>query len=179
MVPAGRLPGRKWVNAKRVQPDLQWLKVLLWNCSSPGALRRRCLYAMRAIVRSLGGLRSWHAPRQASGPIQTPGLDVFANDAEAAQRHQRLQEIPHVTADEVAKAALFLASDDLWLALSCSWTDRRRSESARFYARVPENLEAVAAGHRDQRDAGRVGGAATSAVDVHTPLRRCRPPMRC
>jgi hypothetical protein len=55
MVPAGRLPGRKWVNAKRVQPDLQWLKVLLWNCSSPGALRRRCLYAMRAIVRSLGG----------------------------------------------------------------------------------------------------------------------------
>jgi hypothetical protein len=33
------------------------MKMLLWNCSGPAGLRRRCLYAMRAIVAisSVGG----------------------------------------------------------------------------------------------------------------------------
>jgi hypothetical protein len=45
--------------------------------------------------------------------------------------------------------------------LNCSWMgERRRSEPLCFQARVCETLEAVAAGDRHSRDAGRVDGAA-------------------
>ena len=46
------------------------------------------------------------------GPIQTPGLDAFANDDVKSQLKSMVPLGRIGTPDEVAKVALFLASDD-------------------------------------------------------------------
>jgi NAD(P)-dependent dehydrogenase (short-subunit alcohol dehydrogenase family) len=75
--------------------------------------------ATKAAIRSFA--RTWTADLKARrirvnvlspGPIQTPGFDVFAND-EVKSFMQSIVPLGRIgTADEVAKAALFLASDD-------------------------------------------------------------------
>jgi NAD(P)-dependent dehydrogenase (short-subunit alcohol dehydrogenase family) len=75
--------------------------------------------ATKAAIRSFA--RSWTADLKARqirvnvlspGPIQTPGFDVFAN-ADVKSFMQSIVPLGRIgTADEVAKAALFLASDD-------------------------------------------------------------------
>jgi NAD(P)-dependent dehydrogenase (short-subunit alcohol dehydrogenase family) len=75
--------------------------------------------ATKAAIRSFA--RSWTADLKARqirvnvlspGPIQTPGFDVFAN-ADVKTFMQSIVPLGRIgTADEVAKAALFLASDD-------------------------------------------------------------------
>jgi NAD(P)-dependent dehydrogenase (short-subunit alcohol dehydrogenase family) len=75
--------------------------------------------ATKAAIRSFA--RSWTADLKARrirvnvvspGPIQTPGLDTFAND-DVKGFLKTLVPLGRLgTADEVAKAVLFLASDD-------------------------------------------------------------------
>src|SRR4030088_228853 len=75
--------------------------------------------ATKAAIRSFA--RSWTADLKARrirvnvlspGPIQTPGFDVFAND-DVKSYMQSIVPLGRIgTADEVAKAALFLGSDD-------------------------------------------------------------------
>jgi NAD(P)-dependent dehydrogenase (short-subunit alcohol dehydrogenase family) len=75
--------------------------------------------ATKAAIRSFA--RSWTADLKARhirvnvlspGPIQTPGFDVFAND-DVRSYMQSIVPLGRIgTADEVGKAALFLASDD-------------------------------------------------------------------
>jgi NAD(P)-dependent dehydrogenase (short-subunit alcohol dehydrogenase family) len=75
--------------------------------------------ATKAAIRSFA--RTWTADLKARhirvnvlspGPIQTPGFDVFAND-EVRTYMQSTVPLGRIgTADEVAKAALFLGSDD-------------------------------------------------------------------
>jgi NAD(P)-dependent dehydrogenase (short-subunit alcohol dehydrogenase family) len=75
--------------------------------------------ATKAAIRSFA--RSWTADLKARhirvnvlspGPIQTPGFDVFAND-DVKTYMQSIVPLGRIgTADEVAKAALFLGSDD-------------------------------------------------------------------
>jgi NAD(P)-dependent dehydrogenase (short-subunit alcohol dehydrogenase family) len=75
--------------------------------------------ATKAAIRSFA--RSWTSELKgrhirvnvlSPGPIQTPGLDVFAND-DVKNFLKSLVPLGRLgTADEVAKAALFLASDD-------------------------------------------------------------------
>jgi NAD(P)-dependent dehydrogenase (short-subunit alcohol dehydrogenase family) len=75
--------------------------------------------ATKAAIRSFA--RSWTADLKATnirvnvlspGPIQTPGLDVFANDDVRGQLKSMVPLGRIGTPDEVAKVALFLASDD-------------------------------------------------------------------
>jgi len=75
--------------------------------------------ASKAAIRSFA--RSWTADLKARnirvnvvspGPVQTPGLDVFAND-DVKQYLKTLVPLGRIgTADEIAKAVLFLASED-------------------------------------------------------------------
>jgi NAD(P)-dependent dehydrogenase (short-subunit alcohol dehydrogenase family) len=75
--------------------------------------------ATKAAIRSFA--RSWTSDLKARGirvnvvspgPIQTPGFDVFAND-DAKQYMKSIVPLGRIgTADEIAKAVLFLASDD-------------------------------------------------------------------
>ena len=75
--------------------------------------------ATKAAIRSFA--RSWTADLKARhirvnvlspGPIQTPGFDVFAND-DVKNYMKSLVPLDRIgTPDEIAKAALFLASDD-------------------------------------------------------------------
>ena len=75
--------------------------------------------ATKAAIRSFA--RTWTADLKAKhirvnvlspGPIQTPGFDVFAND-EVKSFMQSIVPLGRIgTPDEIAKAALFLASDD-------------------------------------------------------------------
>jgi NAD(P)-dependent dehydrogenase (short-subunit alcohol dehydrogenase family) len=75
--------------------------------------------ATKAAIRSFA--RSWTADLKARhirvnvlspGPIQTPGFDVFA-DHDVKTYMQSIVPLGRIgTAEEVAKAALFLASDD-------------------------------------------------------------------
>ena len=75
--------------------------------------------ATKAAIRSFA--RSWTADLKAKhirvnvlspGPIQTPGFDVFAND-DVKNYMKSLVPLDRIgTPDEIAKAALFLASDD-------------------------------------------------------------------
>jgi NAD(P)-dependent dehydrogenase (short-subunit alcohol dehydrogenase family) len=75
--------------------------------------------ATKAAIRSFA--RTWTAELKARkirvnvlspGPIQTPGFDVFAND-ELKNLLKSTVPLDRIgTPDEVAKAALFLASDD-------------------------------------------------------------------
>jgi NAD(P)-dependent dehydrogenase (short-subunit alcohol dehydrogenase family) len=75
--------------------------------------------ATKAAIRSFA--RSWTADLKernirvnvlSPGPIQTPGLDVFAN-ADVKKYLKSIGPLGRIgTADEIAKAALFLASDD-------------------------------------------------------------------
>jgi len=75
--------------------------------------------ATKAAIRSFA--RSWTSDLKAHkirvnvvspGPIQTPGLDVFANDDVKGYLKTIVPLGRLGTADEVAKAVLFLASDD-------------------------------------------------------------------
>jgi NAD(P)-dependent dehydrogenase (short-subunit alcohol dehydrogenase family) len=75
--------------------------------------------ATKAAIRSFA--RSWTADLKATnirvnvlspGPIQTPGLDAFANDDVKSQLKSMVPLGRIGTPDEVAKVALFLASDD-------------------------------------------------------------------
>jgi NAD(P)-dependent dehydrogenase (short-subunit alcohol dehydrogenase family) len=75
--------------------------------------------ATKAAIRSFA--RSWTSDLKARqirvnvispGPIQTPGLDVFANDDVKGYLKTIVPLGRLGTADEVAKAVLFLASDD-------------------------------------------------------------------
>ena len=75
--------------------------------------------ATKAAIRSFA--RTWTADLKANkvrvnvlspGPIQTPGLDVFANDDVKNQLKSTVPLGRLGTPDEVAKVALFLASDD-------------------------------------------------------------------
>jgi NAD(P)-dependent dehydrogenase (short-subunit alcohol dehydrogenase family) len=75
--------------------------------------------ATKAAIRSFA--RTWTSDLKSRGirvnvvspgPIQTPGFDVFAND-EVKQYMKSIVPLGRIaTADEVAKAVLFLASDD-------------------------------------------------------------------
>jgi len=75
--------------------------------------------ASKAAIRSFA--RSWTADLKARhirvnvvspGPVQTPGLDVFAND-DVKQYLKTLVPLGRIgTSEEIAKAVLFLASDD-------------------------------------------------------------------
>jgi len=75
--------------------------------------------ASKAAIRSFA--RSWTADLKARhirvnvvspGPVQTPGLDVFAND-EVKQYLKTLVPLGRIgTSEEIAKAVLFLASED-------------------------------------------------------------------
>jgi NAD(P)-dependent dehydrogenase (short-subunit alcohol dehydrogenase family) len=75
--------------------------------------------ATKAAIRSFA--RTWTSDLKARGirvnvvspgPIQTPGFDVFAND-DVKQYLKSIVPLGRIaTADEVAKAVLFLASDD-------------------------------------------------------------------
>ena len=76
--------------------------------------------ATKAAIRSFA--RSWTADLKARnirvnvlspGPTQTPGFDVFANDDDVRTYMQSTVPLGRIgTAEEVAKAALFLGSDD-------------------------------------------------------------------
>jgi NAD(P)-dependent dehydrogenase (short-subunit alcohol dehydrogenase family) len=75
--------------------------------------------ATKAAIRSFA--RTWTADLKAAnirvnvlspGPIQTPGLDVFANDDVKSQLKSMVPLGRIGTPDEVAKVAVFLASDD-------------------------------------------------------------------
>lgn len=75
--------------------------------------------ATKAAIRSFA--RTWTSDLKARkirvnvlspGPIQTPGFDVFANDDVKNYLKSTVPLGRIGTADEVAKAALFLASDD-------------------------------------------------------------------
>ena len=75
--------------------------------------------ATKAAIRSFA--RSWTSDLKARhirvnvvspGPIQTPGLDLFANDDVKNSLKSQVPLGRLGTADEIAKAALFLASDD-------------------------------------------------------------------
>jgi NAD(P)-dependent dehydrogenase (short-subunit alcohol dehydrogenase family) len=73
----------------------------------------------KAAIRSFA--RTWTADLKAKhirvnvlspGPIQTPGFDVFANE-DVKSYMQSIVPLGRIgTSDEIAKAALFLASDD-------------------------------------------------------------------
>jgi NAD(P)-dependent dehydrogenase (short-subunit alcohol dehydrogenase family) len=75
--------------------------------------------ATKAAIRSFA--RTWTADLKARhirvnvlspGPIQTPGFDVFANE-DVRSYMQSIVPLGRIgTSDEIAKAALFLASDD-------------------------------------------------------------------
>jgi NAD(P)-dependent dehydrogenase (short-subunit alcohol dehydrogenase family) len=87
--------------------------------SSKGFEATTIYSATKAAIRSFA--RSWTADLKARhirvnvlspGPIQTPGLDVFANDDVKNLLKSQVPLGRLGTADEVAKAALFLASDD-------------------------------------------------------------------
>jgi len=75
--------------------------------------------ATKAAIRSFA--RSWTSDLKARnirvnvlspGPVQTPGFDVFAND-DVKNYMKSLVPLGRIgTSDEIAKAALFLASDD-------------------------------------------------------------------
>jgi NAD(P)-dependent dehydrogenase (short-subunit alcohol dehydrogenase family) len=75
--------------------------------------------ATKAAIRSFA--RTWTADLKAKhirvnvlspGPIQTPGFDVFANE-DVKTYMQSIVPLGRIgTSDEIAKAALFLASDD-------------------------------------------------------------------
>jgi NAD(P)-dependent dehydrogenase (short-subunit alcohol dehydrogenase family) len=75
--------------------------------------------ATKAAIRSFA--RSWTSDLKARnirvnvlspGPVQTPGFDVFAND-DVKKYMKSLVPLGRIgTSDEIAKAALFLASDD-------------------------------------------------------------------
>ena len=87
--------------------------------SSKGFEAATIYSATKAAIRSFA--RSWTADLKARqirvnvlspGPIQTPGLDVFANDDVKNLLKSQVPLGRLGTADEVAKAALFLASDD-------------------------------------------------------------------
>jgi NAD(P)-dependent dehydrogenase (short-subunit alcohol dehydrogenase family) len=75
--------------------------------------------ATKAAIRSFA--RSWTADLKARkirvnvvspGPVQTPGFDVFAND-DVKQYLKTLVPLGRIgTSEEIAKAVLFLASDD-------------------------------------------------------------------
>jgi NAD(P)-dependent dehydrogenase (short-subunit alcohol dehydrogenase family) len=75
--------------------------------------------ATKAAIRSFA--RTWTADLKARhirvnvlspGPIQTPGFDVFANE-DVKTYMQSIVPLGRIgTSDEIAKAALFLASDD-------------------------------------------------------------------
>jgi NAD(P)-dependent dehydrogenase (short-subunit alcohol dehydrogenase family) len=75
--------------------------------------------ASKAAIRSFA--RSWTADLKARhirvnvvspGPVQTPGLDVFAND-DVKQYLKTLVPLGRIgTSEEIAKAVLFLASED-------------------------------------------------------------------
>jgi NAD(P)-dependent dehydrogenase (short-subunit alcohol dehydrogenase family) len=75
--------------------------------------------ATKAAIRSFA--RTWTSDLKSRGirvnvvspgPIQTPGFDVFAND-DVKQYMKSIVPLGRIaTADEVAKAVLFLASDD-------------------------------------------------------------------
>jgi NAD(P)-dependent dehydrogenase (short-subunit alcohol dehydrogenase family) len=75
--------------------------------------------ATKAAIRSFA--RSWTADLKARnirvnvlspGPVQTPGFDVFANDDVRAYMKSLVPLGRLGSSDEIAKAALFLASDD-------------------------------------------------------------------
>jgi NAD(P)-dependent dehydrogenase (short-subunit alcohol dehydrogenase family) len=75
--------------------------------------------ATKAAIRSFA--RSWTSDLKARnirvnvlspGPIQTPGFDVFANDDVKAYMKSLVPLGRIGTTDEIAKVALFLASDD-------------------------------------------------------------------
>jgi NAD(P)-dependent dehydrogenase (short-subunit alcohol dehydrogenase family) len=75
--------------------------------------------ATKAAIRSFA--RSWTADLKARkirvnvlspGPIQTPGFDVFADDDVKAHMKSLVPLGRLGTSDEIAKAAVFLASDD-------------------------------------------------------------------
>jgi NAD(P)-dependent dehydrogenase (short-subunit alcohol dehydrogenase family) len=75
--------------------------------------------ATKAAIRSFA--RTWTADLKATnvrvnvlspGPIQTPGLDVFANDDVKSQLKSMVPLGRIGTPDEIAKVAVFLASDD-------------------------------------------------------------------
>ena len=107
---------RKLLRSRRIRLQLRGI------CSSAGSkgVEALAVYgATKAAIRSFA--RSWTADLKARqirvnvlspGPIQTPGFDVFAND-EVKSFMQSIVPLGRIgTADEVAKAALFLASDD-------------------------------------------------------------------
>jgi NAD(P)-dependent dehydrogenase (short-subunit alcohol dehydrogenase family) len=75
--------------------------------------------ATKAAIRSFA--RSWTSDLKARnirvnvlspGPVQTPGFDVFADDNVRSYMKSIVPLGRLGTADEIAKAALFLASDD-------------------------------------------------------------------
>jgi NAD(P)-dependent dehydrogenase (short-subunit alcohol dehydrogenase family) len=76
--------------------------------------------ATKAAIRSFA--RSWTSDLKARhirvnvlspGPVQTPGFGVFANDDDVKNYMKSLVPLGRIaTSDEIAKAALFLASDD-------------------------------------------------------------------
>src|SRR3982074_3553278 len=82
--------------------------------------------ATKAAIRSFA--RSWTADLKARnirvnvlspGPTQTPGFDVFAND-DVKTYMKSLVPLGRIgTSDEIAKAALFLASDDSSYVAGC------------------------------------------------------------
>src|SRR3982074_2598211 len=82
--------------------------------------------ATQAAIRSFA--RSWTADLKARnirvnvlspGPTQTPGFDVFAND-DVKTYMKSLVPLGRIgTSDEIAKAALFLASDDSSYVAGC------------------------------------------------------------
>jgi NAD(P)-dependent dehydrogenase (short-subunit alcohol dehydrogenase family) len=87
--------------------------------SSKGFEAATVYSATKAAIRSFA--RSWTSDLKARhirvnvvspGPIQTPGLDVFANDDVKNSLKSQVPLGRLGTADEIAKAALFLASDD-------------------------------------------------------------------
>ena len=82
--------------------------------------------ATKAAIRSFA--RSWTSDLKAQnirvnvlspGPIQTPGFDVFANDEVKAYMKSLVPLGRLGTPEEVAKAALFLASDDFEFCRRC------------------------------------------------------------
>jgi NAD(P)-dependent dehydrogenase (short-subunit alcohol dehydrogenase family) len=68
--------------------------------------------AVRSFARTLMKARKIRVNLVSPGPIQTPGLDVFANDDVKNALKSTVPLGRLGTADEVANAVLFLASDD-------------------------------------------------------------------
>jgi len=90
-----------------------------WITEHVVAVPKNIYGATKAAIRSFA--RSWTADLKernirvnvlSPGPTQTPGFDVFA-DAEMKNYMKSIVPLGRIgTADEIAKAALFLASDD-------------------------------------------------------------------